>query len=232
MRGSAFRGTVAAAVAAASIAAAGRPVGAQSGQLDFTGTVDLFQPVPGPGQNLVVDFLPPPGMGTGTVHLTGGGSGVFALLAPFTPGSHVDLVFGPAGAPAPTAVPSTILTLGGYAFTVTGFAPGTFVGTPLTLQQVAGSTMASMGLVGTVTGPGLAGASPFSGGYSMAFPGVTIAQLAQTLEAGLTVRSTIQGTFVTAIPEPSTYALMATGLIGLTGAGWRRRHGLLATRRT
>ena len=34
---------------------------------------------------------------------------------------------------------------------------------------------------------------------------------------------TTPGTFVTAIPEPSTYALMATGLAGIALAGFRRR---------
>jgi hypothetical protein len=220
----------AAVAAALVVSAVGQPVAAQeTGKLNIVGTIDIFQVPAGPTGNVVIDFVPPPAGGVGTVNAFGPQTGLFSGIAPLTPGTNVDFVFGPMAVPAPTPVPSVILQIGGFTFTATAFGSGNVPGYPfnLTFDAAAGTggtTFATLSVSGTVTGPGITGFQNFTGGYSSQFPGITPEQLIAQIEAGTVVPSSASASFVTsAIPEPATVALMATGLVAIMGVGLRRR---------
>ena len=223
MNGSFFRRMAgASAIAVALVAGVAQPAVAQD-KLNIVGTVDIFQAPAGPIGNVVIDFLPPAGGGTGTVNAFGPQTGVFAIIPPLLPGTNIDFVFGPL--PGTTTPPVPILTIGGFTFTATGFGPGNVPGQPFSLTSSGGTVFATLNVVGTVTGPGIVGTQFFIGGYSTQFPNTTIADLIADIEAGTVIPSSISASFetVSAIPEPSTYALMATGLVGLLGAARLRR---------
>jgi hypothetical protein len=201
-----------------------QPAEAQLSKLNIIGVADIFQPIPGGAENIVIDFQPPAGGGVGVVNAFGPQTGVFAIIPNLTPGTNVDFVFGPAAAPPPTPTPSLILTIGGFTFIANSFGPGNIPGYPFELTQVGGTTFATLNVTGTVFGPGLAAAGQFfTGGYSTQFPGETIASLTQKIENNTVVPSSISASFVTGVPEPATVALMGTGLVALFGMGLRRR---------
>jgi len=217
--------TVAAVVASAVVA---QPAVAQTGQLNIVGTVDVFQANGGTG-NLVIDFLPNGG-GVGTV-LTccfpGDQTGVFAILPPIgLPGVQTDLVFanGTGGPPATTPVPSVLLQIGGFTFTVNMFTPGN-TGTPVNLTFDGNTTFATITATGTVTGPTIPGFANFVGAYSTQFPGQDPVTLTNLINSGGNILGkSVSATFVVSpIPEPATVALMGTGLVALLGVGLRRR---------
>lgn len=202
-------------------------------KLNIVGSVDIFQVPTGAIGNVVVDFRPPVGGTTGTVNSTES-FGIFAGIPLFTPGVQSDLAFGPinpppAGTPAPSPVGtnfagSTLLTLGGYTFTITNFTPGNIPGTPFVLTQNGVNVAASMSLSGMVSGPGLMAGSMFSGIYTTQFNNTTVGQLITDIEAGTIVPSSVSASLVvSAVPEPATVTLMATGLMALVGMGYARR---------
>jgi hypothetical protein len=224
------------ATAALGLSFAAQQVEAQTSKLNIVGTVNLYQLALGPGGNLIVDFVPPAGAGSGAVFTppgVTGNTGVFAAIPAATAGVNVDFAFGSGGVPAPTC-PGTnsancgggvpFLTLGGYTFYATSFGPGN-TGTPVTVAQVGNTVFALLSVDGFVTGPGLGGNATFTGGYSAQIPG-TIAGVINTIEtnpAGIGDVS-VSATFtVSAVPEPATVTLMATGLLTLVGMGYARR---------
>jgi len=214
-----------AAVAIAVLAGVPRPAAAQASKLNLVGAVDVFL---APGGNLALDFVMSPSAGTGSVFTLGPQTGVFAGLTSLTPGLQFDLVFGPA--PAATPIPSTLLSIGGYTFTATAFGPGNVAGTPVRLTDDGASTVLSFSVLGTVTGPGFAAPSPVLGSYAASFPGMTRAELLAAIDGHGALPSSMAASFVTptsltafaAVPEPSTWALVATGGL-LVGATARRR---------
>jgi hypothetical protein len=199
---------------------------AQNDKLNIVGTVNLYQLVPGPGGNLIIDFIPPAGAGSGAVFTppgVTGNTGVFAAIPPVTPGVNIDFVFGPGAVPPTTTTPVPFLTMGGYTFTATSFGPGNVPGTPIMVTEAGGTVFATLSVNGFVNGPGLAPNMPFTGGYSTQVPG-TIADIIAQIEndpAGIGNVS-ISATFAT-VPEPATVTLMATGLLTLLGVGYARR---------
>jgi hypothetical protein len=198
-------------------------------KLNIVGTVNLYQQVPGPGGNLIIDFVPPPGGGIGTVYTppgVTGNTGVFAPLPPTFPGTNIDFVFGPGMVPPTTTTPVVFLTMGGYTFTATGFGPGNYPGTPITVAPVGTTVFALLSVQGYVNGPGLAANTPFIGGYSAQVPG-TLTSIVDAIEnnpngiGNVSVSATF--TTVSAVPEPATVTLMATGIVALVGMGYTRR---------
>jgi hypothetical protein len=230
MKASLFAKAAVAAVVFGALAA--QPAQAQD-KLNIVGSVNIFQVPTGAVGNVVVDFRPPVGGGTGAVFSTES-FGIFAALPQFTQGVQADLAFGPinpppAGTPAPLPVGMTfagapLLSIGGYTFTVTNFVPGNIPGTPFNLNQSGNNVAADMSLSGFVTGPGLMMQSAFTGIYTTQFNNTTVGDLIASIERGTVVPSSVSASLVvSAVPEPATVTLMATGLVALVGMGYARR---------
>jgi hypothetical protein len=205
---------------------------AQTSNLNIVGTVNLYQLVAGPGGNLVIDFVPPSNAGIGVVYTppgTTGNTGVFAPLPTSLPGVNLDFVFGPGAIPPTTTTPVAFLQMGGYTFTATNFGPGNYPNTPLTVIPVGNTVFALLSVQGYVNGPGLAPNTPFIGGYSAQVPG-SLASVVSAIETNIGPNGgigavSVSATFTTvsAVPEPATVTLMATGFVALVGMGYARR---------
>ena len=122
---------------------------------------------------------------------------------------------GPARGPSPTSSPAEHPS----PFELTNFASGD--------AEAPFRSIASFQLRGTVTGPG-GTTSDFFGVIATSFPTMSFQEALQTVEAtGIDgIRYTARFTALAAsstVPEPSTWALVATGLCVVGAAGARRR---------
>ena len=111
------------------------------------------------------------------------------------------------------------------------------VSTPFTLFNLASgdpnapiNSIAWFDVRGMVRGPGSLTPSPFIGRFEASFPGLSYQEVLFTVEAaGLQgVDFSAQFTVLSTVPEPSTYALATTGLVGLLGVAHARRRRQLA----
>jgi MYXO-CTERM domain-containing protein len=118
------------------------------------------------------------------------------------------------------------------------------VSTPFTLRNVASgdpsapiSSIAFFDVQGMVRGPGSTIASPFMGRFEASFIGQSYQEVLYYVEtSGLqgvrfTAQLTATSTATSTVPEPSTYALAATGLAGLLAVAGVRRRRLAVARR-
>jgi hypothetical protein len=216
------------AVAALSFVAFATTAQAQD-RLNFNGSARVADQPGSGGANLLIDFLAgvpepiTPGTPTGNVFA------VPTITAGFMPGitngtagTIQDLVISSSGV---VGLPvNNFLVMGGYTFSVTGAPAGTTFG-PITLVDVGTGTNAFFGVSGTVTGGNFGATSrSYQGVFTAQFAGLTPAQVFNTINTGGSFPVAFSAEFVVAsvVPEPSTYALMATG-IGMLGVFAHRR---------
>lgn len=220
-----------AAVATLSIAAvAGTSTSAfaQSGQISFTGAVNLGNFAGDlTGNTLLIDFLSPTGGFTGTLFTVAGATGVFSGIAANTSATVSDLLVTSSGATA-RSVP--FLSVGGYTFTNPAFVNavgGDIRFGPIKLVQDGNNTSASLALSGILAGTGITAGQRFDGVFTTQFAGITPTALFNTINEGGSIQNQgVSASFaytLSTIPEPSTYLLMAAGLAGLGVVARRRR---------
>lgn len=225
-----IRATAVATLSFAAVAATATTVSAQD-RLNFNGSARVADQPGSGGANLLIDFLagaPEPitsGTPTGTVFAVPTISGTFLPeISAGTQGTIQDLVISNSGIVGLPINP--FLTMGGYTFTLTGAPAGNTFG-PISLFDVGTGTNATFGVNGFVTG-GDFGATQrsYTGVFTAQFAGLTPQQVFNTINTGGSFPVAFSAEFVVApqsvIPEPSTYALMGTGL-GMLGFFARRR---------
>jgi hypothetical protein len=222
----------AAAVVALSVATAGA-ASAQTGLLNVVGQAQLSST--SASAPLFIDFLtganfPPTqtGIGTAGTVFAGNTTGIFAGVS--GTGTMNDLTINATGTTINT-VPAgqNLLTIGQFTFTLGPVLQGTG-GTinfgPIVLEDRGGSAVADLNVQGRVSG-GVCGnmMCTYTGIVTAQFAGQTSAQVFNAISNGqatpiVTFSANFAATQV--IPEPSTYALLATG-IGALGFVARRR---------
>jgi len=222
-----IKATAVATLSIAAVAATSSTADAQ--RINFIGSVNI-QNAANP-ENLLLDFLAGPnqdvaGTATGTIEARPTIQAPFSnTITPGTTGTITDLTISPMGVMNTPVSP--FVTIGGYSFSLNSSvqaptAPFNF-GPIRLVDDGNGGSFASFSIRGTVTG-GVYGntATPYNGIFSAQFSNLTAAQVFNTINSGgaLTARS-FSAEF-NVVPEPSTYALLATG-IGALGVVARRR---------
>lgn len=213
-------------VATLAVGALMAPISTASAQLrlNFEGSANLLDQPGSGGANLLIDFLTgsPPTVGgtpTGTVRVVP--TTTFPGIMNGMDGVIQDLVSSPTsfiGLPI-----NNFLTVGGYTFSLQSAPSGSTFG-PITLIGTGTGTVGIFGVRGTASG-NVCGVNMcnYQGVFTAQFAGLTPAEVFARIDAGGTLPVSFSAEFsATVIPEPSTYALMATGL-GFLGFVARRR---------
>lgn len=225
---------ITAATAAVATTASAQPF---ANVLNVVGQAQISSPGAGSGFPLFIDFLsggayPPGTVGNGSPGnvFSGATTGVFNSITGGSNGIIQDLVVS-AGGTTTTTNPSTatsFMTIGGYTFTFGSAPAGTTFG-PVSLEDRTGGAIASFAVFGNVSGSGFAPGTTYEGLFTAQFVGLTSAQVLAQLNGGQTQVVTFSANFGaplnSVVPEPSTYALLATGL-GALGVAVRRRRTL------
>ena len=228
-----LKATAVATLSIAAVAATSSTAVAQTGsRVNITGSALVGNQPGSNGANLLIDFLvgsPEPitaGTPNGTATATQIINGVFASngIVSGTQGNILDLVASPSGF---VGLPiANFMTLGGYTFSLTSAPNGSTFG-PVSLFDIGTGTAATFGVNGLLTGPGLGGNAYFyTGIFTAQFAGRNPTQVfndinnGQNLPVGFSAEFTVGANSI--VPEPSTYALLATG-IGALGVVARRR---------
>lgn len=223
-----MKATAVATLSIGGIAMAASSAAAQQ-ELNFVGSARVLNQPGSGGANLLIDFTPPTNNngGIGAIRSVDFTDLPGALAG--TNGSITDLV---ASSTTFLNLPvDPFVQIGGYTFTLNATTPGTTFG-PITLTSQARpgggfNTIASFAVGGTVTG-GSFGATTrnYTGSFSAQFNNTDPVTLFNQINSGGTRRVSFSADFtiepLTTIPEPSTYALMASG-VAMLGAFARRR---------
>jgi len=190
-------------------------------ELNIVGSANVRDNPGSGGAELLIDFLNPV-TSVPTTTLPG--------IVPFvTTGTILDVIIDAtaAGGFCVNCPINPFLTIGGYTFTLdfTPAAIGDLVFGSVALNAVTGGTQATLSGFGTVTGGSFGtDVRNFSVTFTSTFTGDTPLDIFNDINSGGTRDINFGADFlISAIPEPSTYALMATGLIGLIGAARIRR---------
>ncbi len=235
----------AASVATLSFAAAAAPMataGAQNGfanNLNVVGQAQISSPGAGNGFPLFIDFLsgaafPPTTVGNGSPGnvFSGFANGLFASVGGGQNGVIQDLMVSANGTstttnPNTTANMASFMKIGAFTFSLTSAPPGSTFG-PISLNDSNGGAVASFTVFGNVMGGGFTSPTRYQGLFTAQFVGESAATVFQQINNGGTPVVTFSANFgapvgpVSTVPEPSTYALLATG-IGALGLVARRR---------
>lgn len=227
------------ATAAVVTASAAHAQGPFDNVLNVVGQAQISSAGAGNNQPLFIDFLsgaafPPSTTGVGVPGnvFSGATTGVFNSIAGGTNGVIQDLTVSANGTSTSTNPSSatSFMAIDGYTFTLTSAPAGSTFG-PITLQDAQGGAIASFSTFGVVTGSGFAPGTMYQGIFTAQFVGQTAAQVFSSINSGGSPIVTFSANFgapvggMNTVPEPSTYALLATGL-GALGFAMRRRRSL------